>query len=201
MNLKTTYTILAPFYDRFVQPALGHARQKSLERLGDEEGASILLAGIGSGLDIPLLPRNAHYTGIDITPAMLKKAKLLAEQHNLDIKLTEGSVIDLPYDDHAFDIIIMHLILAVVPEPVRTLQEALRTLKPSGRILIMDKFLRPGQIAPLRRMFNPLISRIATSINLVFEEVVAQCPNARVTHDNPVLAGGWFRLIEVQLCH
>ncbi|MFU8779343.1 MAG: hypothetical protein ACNA7M_17030, partial [Roseovarius sp.] len=89
----------------------------------------------------------------------------------------------------------LHLILAVVPDPSRALTEAVRVARPGARLLILDKFLRPGQRAPLRRMINPVLSRLATRTDVVFEDLLAQHRNLRVIEDTPALAGGWFRHI------
>ena len=198
MSLRHSYTLLAPLYDLVVRRATDTLRKRSLQRLGDVTGQTILVAGIGSGLDIPLLPGGAHYIGVDITPAMLRRAR---HQHGASpVVLHAGDVMALPYPDQSFDTIIMHLILAVVPHPEKALAEAVRVLKPGGHILILDKFLRRGQRAPLRRWLSPLLGQIATRTDVVFEEVLAASqstaqPQLDVVSDTPVLAHGWFRNI------
>jgi ubiquinone/menaquinone biosynthesis C-methylase UbiE len=92
----------------------------------------------------------------------------------------------------------MHLILAVVPDPVAALQEAQRVLKPHGKILILDKFLHPNKRAPLRRLLNPMISRIATRTDVVFEEILRECKELEVLENTPSMLGGWFRHITLQ---
>ncbi len=101
----------------------------------------------------------------------------------------------LPFADASFDAAVLHLILAVVPNPVACLVETARVLRPGGYILLLDKFLRPGQRAPLRRLVNGLSRRVATRLDVVFEEVLAGCPHLRADLDEPALAGGWFRRI------
>jgi ubiquinone/menaquinone biosynthesis C-methylase UbiE len=198
MALKHSYTIIAPFYDLAVSAATHHVRKTSIEQLKQytRAGDTLLLSGIGTGLDIPHLPADRHYTGIDITPAMLKKAQRYTDK--IDIDLQEGDVMDLPFDDESFDAIVMHLILAVVPNPSRALQEAQRVVKNQGYIFILDKFLRRGQQAPLRRLINPMIRHIATQTNVVFEELLERCPSLKVIKDEPALAAGWFRRIVLQ---
>jgi ubiquinone/menaquinone biosynthesis C-methylase UbiE len=99
----------------------------------------------------------------------------------------------LPYLDEYFDAVIMHFILAVVPLSQNALDEATRVLKPHGNILILDKFLRPKQRAPVRRLLSPVISKIATRTDVVFENL--EHPTLTVVSDMPVLMGGWFRQI------
>lgn len=192
--LKYSYTLLAPIYDAIVSRATYPMRQQSLAHLGNIKEHTVLLAGVGSGLDIPLLPDDAIYTGIDLTPAMLNRA----HRYNKPLKLEQGNVMQLPYNDNQFDIVIMHLILAVVPEPLRALHEASRVVKPGGRILILDKFLKPGQLAIARRLLNLVIQHIATRTDVVFEELLEQCPELTKTRDDATGLSSWFRCIELK---
>ena len=202
MALKHSYTLLAPVYDSLVSGPLDAYREKSLSRLKDTENKRILINGIGSGLDIPYLPDDASYVGTDITPAMLERAKKRASIDNressLDISFQVADSQDLPFEDKSFDIVVMHLILAVVPDPVLALQEANRVLRPGGNIFIFDKFIRPGQLAIVRRLLSTFIRHIATRTDVVFEDVLSSCPKLEITSDEPALAKGWFRLIELK---
>lgn len=202
MALKHSYTVLAPIYDSLVSGPLDFYREKSLSRITDTENKQILIDGIGSGLYIPFLPTDACYVGTDITPAMLRRAEKRASQYStdksLDISFQVADSQALPFEDESFDIIIMHLILAVVPNPVLALQEASRVLKPSGKIFLFDKFIRPGQLAITRRLLSFFIRHIATRTDVVFEKVLKSCPLLDIIQDEPALAKGWFRLIELE---
>jgi ubiquinone/menaquinone biosynthesis C-methylase UbiE len=198
MSLRHSYTFFAPIYDAMIAGASRPWRNRSLERLKAATDTDVLITGIGTGLDIEHLPHGPRYTGIDLTPAMLKKAHQRAEQSHHEIELHEGDVMNLPFEDARFDHVVMHLILAVVPEPHLALKEASRVVRPGGDILILDKFLRPGQIAPVRRLINPFISRLATRTNVVFEELIQGCPELECVDDQPVMRGGWFRYITLR---
>lgn len=195
MELRRSYTVFAPFYDVALASVTAAARRTSLGFLGSVTHQAILVAGIGTGLDIPMLPKGAFYIGQDITPAMLRKAAHRAREAGLDMHLDIADVMHLPYANASFDAVVMHLIMAVVAHPEQALAEAARVLKPGGRVLIFDKFLRPGQRAPLRRLLSPLLQRVATRTDVVFEDALASCPGLTVEHDLPALAGGWFRYI------
>ena len=202
MALKHSYTLLAPVYDRLVSGPFDAYREKSLSRLKQTENKRILINGIGSGLDIPYLPDDASYVGTDITPAMLERARKRASIDNressLDISFQVADSQDLPFEDNSFDIVVMHLILAVVPDPVLALQEANRVLRQGGNIFIFDKFIRPGQLAIVRRLLSIFIRHIATRTDVVFEDVLRSCPKLEITSDEAALAKGWFRLIELK---
>ena len=196
--LRFSYTLLAPIYDSIVARPTQHCRQASLQNLSDYTGRSVLINGIGSGLDIPFLPAGPIYTGNDLTPAMLRRAQKLADTHKTQITLHQADVMKLPYSTASFDAVVMHLILAVVPQPIKALQESARVLKPGGKIFIFDKFLRPDEHAFLRRAINPFIRHIATRTDVVFETLLTQCKDLELLSNNAAMFGGWFRMIQLQ---
>ncbi|MBI3938569.1 MAG: methyltransferase domain-containing protein [Betaproteobacteria bacterium] len=196
MSLKATYTLLAPFYDLVVRHALDNARRASLAQLPREGGATVFINGIGTGLDIPYLPPGHRYVGLDLTRSMLERARCRVS--GADLVITQGDSLKLPFKDACFNHAALHLILAVVPEPTQALAETARVVTRGGLVLVLDKFLRPGQRAPLRRLLNPIARRIATRLDVVFEEVLARVPGLALESDQPALAGGWFRIIRLR---
>ncbi len=196
MSLRLSYTLLAPFYDLVVGPAFRAARRRSLAALPRGGSGMVLLNGVGTGLDLPLLPSGYRYVGLDLTRAML--AHCARRAASLDFVPVQGDSLALPFRDASFDHAVLHLILAVVPEAARALAETARVVRPGGNILVFDKFLRPGQRAPLRRLLNPLAARVATRLDVVFEDLLPGVPAVRVLSDEPAAAGGWFRLIRLE---
>ena len=195
MSLKTSYTLLAPFYDLAVERVLAGPRRRSIARLPQHGGLNVLINGIGTGLDLPLLPAAHHYVGLDLTCTMLERVR--PRRGQLALSLVQGDSQRLPFRSASFDIALLHLILAIVPDPVAALRETARVLKPGGRVLLLDKFLRARQCAPLRRALSPLAARIATRLDVVFEEVLAAVAELKLVGDEPALARGWFRSIEL----
>jgi len=195
LSLKNSYTLIAPFYDAAISWATQAVRKHSLSALPQAPGR-VLLAGVGTGLDLPHLPPQHHYVGLDLTHAMLRRA--LPQARHVDFTATQGDAQNLPFTSESFDIAVLHLILAVVPEPARCFAEIERVLRPGGAVLVFDKFLRHGQGAPLRRLANPFVRRIATRLDVVFEPLLQAAPDLHVEHDQPALAGGWFRMIRLR---
>src|ERR1035437_8003294 len=189
--LRMSYNLIAPVYDLVIERPMREARTQSLRALPTDTAGKVLLSGIGTGLDLPLLPTLHHYTALDFNAAMLSRARLRGAGLQVDWVL--GDSMALPFADGHFDHVVLHLITAVVPEPQCCLSEAARVLKPGGTIILFDKFLRLGQTAPLRRLLTPLSRRIATRMDVVFEEVLSVVPQLEVVSDVPLLAGGWFR--------
>ena len=197
MSLKTSYRFIAPFYDAFLERGIAaNIRRRSLARLPQQHAARVLISGAGTGLDFPFLPPQHDYVALDLTRAMLAQAK--PRMRGLQMQLMRGDCMALPFASHSFDYVVLHLIVSVVPQPQHCLAEAARVLKPGGRILLFDKFLKRGQLALLRRALNPFVAQVATRLDVVFEDVLEAVPGLRILADEPVLARGWFRLIELQ---
>ncbi|HMC12820.1 MAG TPA: class I SAM-dependent methyltransferase, partial [Gallionellaceae bacterium] len=154
------------------------------------------LSGAGTGLDFPFLPPQHNYVALDLTAAMQARSRDRARGLRLEWVL--GDSMALPFADESFNCVVLHLILAVVPQPQHCLAEAARVLKPDGRILIFDKFLRRGQLALLRRLLSPLAAQVATRLDVIFEDVLQTVPQLHLLSDEPALGNGWFRLIELK---
>lgn len=195
MSLRGSYTLIAPFYDAAIAAATRSARARSAAWLQTQPPMRVLVSGIGTGLDLPHLPPQHRYVGLDLTAAMLARSVTRAEGHHY--RAVQGDAMRLPFRDASFDAAILHLILAVVPEPPHCLAETLRVVRPGGRVLIFDKFLKRGERALLRRLANPFSRRLATRLDVVFEDVLAGMPNVGIEEDNPALAAGWFRCIRL----
>ncbi len=195
MSLKHSYTLVAPFYDAFLTAATRGARKRSLAALVGGPPRDVLLLGVGTGLDLPHLPAHHRYVGIDLTAAMLVRARPRAA--GLHFAPLRGDVQRLPFHNASFDSIVLHLILAVVPQPSLCLAEAARVLKPGGQLLVFDKFLRRGE-AGWKRLLNPLTRHVATRLDVVFEDVLETVGGLDLKSNEGALASGWFRLIRLQ---
>ncbi|SEP08312.1 class I SAM-dependent methyltransferase [Nitrosovibrio sp. Nv6] len=195
MSLRHSYTVIAPIYDALLAAAGTGVRAASLAQLPQQGDLNILISGIGSGLDLPYLPSCHRYIGLDLTAAMLSRVK--PRIGNLDVDLVQGDSMSLPFADVYFDHVVLHLILAIVPDATACLRETARVLKPGGSVLILDKFLKPGETAWLRRTLNLLSQHLVTRLDVVFEEVLASVPQLKLEADVPALASGWFRSIRL----
>ena len=199
--LRSSYSLIAPIYDLVIARSLHKARSHSLGSLSTDPAGEVLVSGVGTGLDLPLLPAMHHYTALDFNAAMLSRGKardVELQSKGIKVEWVLGDSMALPFLDEKFDHVVLHLILAIVPRPDLCLSEAARVLKPGGTIILLDKFLRPKKLALMRRALTPLSRRLATRMDVVFEDVLRKVPQLHLVSDMPLLAGGWFRGIVLQ---
>jgi ubiquinone/menaquinone biosynthesis C-methylase UbiE/DNA-binding transcriptional ArsR family regulator len=94
--------------------------------------------GCGTGqVSAWLAPFSERIIAVDSSKEMLKAARerLTGQRH---IELRQGPLEKLPIDNGELDVALLMLVLHHLPEPKRALAEAARTLKPGGRLLILD---------------------------------------------------------------
>lgn len=103
------------------------------------EGLRILDVGTGCGFFSVLLAKLGYQvTGIDLTPAMIEKAKIIAAERNVqaDFEVMDAEHPDFP--DGTFDVIVSRNLTWTMPHPAEAYGEWLRVLKPGGVLLNFD---------------------------------------------------------------
>jgi len=189
---RLRYTLYAPFYD--LLPGFTRERARSLELLGLRPGERVLVVGVGTGADLPLLPGDVDVLATDLTPAMLTRARRRAGPR-VELRVMDGQRLDLP--DSSFDAVVLHQVLAVAPDPARLLGEAARALRPGGRVAIFDKFLDDGPPGPpWRRLLRRAVDTVFTTSKESLEELLrrAACP-LRLERQERAAGRGPFRIV------
>jgi len=108
-----------------------------------EQGDNVVDVGAGAGLDSLIAARmvgpSGHVIGVDMTPAMLAKARQGAVAARLDhAEFREGTAEALPVDDSWADVVISNGVLNLMPDKHAGLAEMARVLRPGGRLQIGD---------------------------------------------------------------
>jgi ubiquinone/menaquinone biosynthesis C-methylase UbiE len=111
----------------------------------------------------------------------------------VDARVMDGQA--LTFTSESFDCVILHLIVAVIPDPIACMKEAVRVLRPGGRIAIFDKFLKEGSSPSLlRRVANVAANTLFSDLNRKCEDIFQSLP-LRVVHREPALLGGLFEIL------
>ena len=190
---QSVYPIYAPIYDRLLGTVMKKARQRSVDLLSLQPGDHLLIPGIGTGLDLAYISAGVQVTGTDISPAMLSEAKRKSYE---GLKLMEMDAQTLQFPDSSFDAVLLNLILSVVPDGKKCLQEAWRVLRPSGRIAIFDKFLPDhSRLTFSRGLLGGLIRQLGTDPNRRFGEMAKIIPEAIIVIDESAMLHGQYRVI------
>jgi ubiquinone/menaquinone biosynthesis C-methylase UbiE len=191
---RLRYSVWAPVYDAIVRAAgFDAARRMSIERLRLAPGDRVLVVGAGTGLDLDFLPSKVDVTAIDVTPAMLKHLERRAAGAGRSVTARIMDARTLAFPDSSFDAVVMHLILAVMPEPERGVREAVRILKPGGRIAVFDKFLLDAERPSLkRRLLNAIAKPLFSDLNRRLGPLI-NGTGLVIEHDEAVAFGGTYR--------
>jgi len=103
---------------------------------------TVLDVACGGGIVVcAFAPHVRHATGIDMTPAMLDRARRLAAEKEIDnVTWDQGDVGSLPYADGTFDVVVTRFSMHHFLDPVGVLREMARVCAPGGRVVVIDMY-------------------------------------------------------------
>ena len=129
-------------------------------------GETVLDLGSGGGIDCFLAAREVGPTGrvigVDMTPGMLERAR--ANRAKLDAANVEfrlGEIENLPVADASVDAVISNCVVNLSPEKPQVFREALRVLKPGGRLVVSDLVLTRALDPETRRNVDLYVGCVA----------------------------------------
>ncbi len=103
---------------------------------------AMLVVGVGTGLELELLPAELRVIGVDISAAMLDIARERVTRKGL--RQVKGlHVMDagaMEFADGQFDVALAPYVMSVVPNPARVLNEIWRVVRPGGQMVVMNHF-------------------------------------------------------------
>ncbi|MDH7799585.1 MULTISPECIES: metalloregulator ArsR/SmtB family transcription factor [unclassified Beijerinckia] len=122
-----------------------HVPEEQLEAairdiVGKQEIRSVLDLGTGTGRMLELLAARAERAvGVDLSTAMLAVARAGIDKAGFrNVQLRQGDIYALPVERDSYDLVLIHLVLHYLDDPLRALREAARTMRPGGRLIVVD---------------------------------------------------------------
>ena len=136
----------------------------------------MLEVGVGTGGNFPFYPPGSRVVGVDISPAMLARAKRRTHRSAASIELKEMDVAALHFPDCSFDAAVGIFLFCVLPDAgqVPALRELGRVVKPGGTIRLLN-YVRPhGALRrAIARLWQPCVSwAFAASFDRQTEEAI-----------------------------
>jgi SAM-dependent methyltransferase len=136
-------------------------------------GETVLDLGSGGGFDVFIAGRKVGPTGraigVDMTPAMLAKARKNTAQYrdttglnNVEFRL--GEIEHLPVADNSVDAIISNCVINLSPDKPQVWREMARVLKPGGRVAVSDMALLKPLPADVLKMVEALVGCVAGAV-------------------------------------
>src|SRR4051794_25470779 len=132
---------LARVPDATVESFAGVANHWALGRV--EPGSVVLDLGCGAGTDLLVAAQmtgtGGRVIGVDMTPAMLERARVSADELGLgNVELHESLIESLPLEDASVDVVISNGVIDLVPDKAAVFDEIDRVLRPGGRLQLAD---------------------------------------------------------------
>jgi phosphatidylethanolamine/phosphatidyl-N-methylethanolamine N-methyltransferase len=197
--IRTAYERYARSYDSWFGLISRPARRAAVAAVNAHPGERVLEVGVGTGLALPLYAPEKMITGIDLSRAMLSRARARAAALGLaNIEaLLEMDAQATSFEPGSFDVAVAMFVASVVPDPRALLAELRRVVRPGGSIFIVNHFAADaGPMWWAERAMAPASRLLGWHPDIRMEHVFApsELRAVKATEMRPL---GLFRLVEL----
>ena len=199
-TVTKTYARWAPVYDIVFGTVFERARQAAIAAT-NRVGGRVLDVGVGTGICLPYYSPATRVVGVDLSEAMLKKARKRVEElglrHVENLQLMDAERLDFP--DASFDVVVAQYVVNTVPNPEVALSEFARVLKPGGEIILINRVgAEEGARRTLEHLLTPVAQRLGWRSEFPwarFARWLDQTQDMQLIERRPVPPLGHFSLI------
>jgi len=177
-SIERVYTGYARVYNRIFGTIFQRSREAAIRDLNVQSGERVLEIGVGTGLCLPLYPRDCQITGIDLSDGMLDRARNLVRERRLsNVQLIRMDAGALEFPDGSFDTVVAAYVVTAVPDHRAVMSEAIRVCRPGGRIMLLNHFTNDKKlIAAFEKAISPLCKHIGFRTDLSVADVLDGWP-------------------------
>lgn len=174
-KVERVYSSYAGVYDQIFGKIFHEGRESAVRNLEIKSGERVLEVGVGTGLSLPLYPRDCAVVGIDLSTGMLAKAQRRVREYGLtNVELFQMDAGRMDFPDDSFDTVMAAYVVTAVPDYRSVVAEMIRVCRPSGRIIMLNHFTNGNKlIAAVEKVISPLCKHIGfrtdLSLNTVLE--------------------------------
>jgi len=157
-RVRAIYDRNARKYDR----DNGRSVREGRAWLAGQARGETLEVGCGTGRTLEFYPPDVRLTGIEISSGMLSIARERAASIGIAVDLRLGDARALPFPDASFDTVAFSFSLCTISEPDKAVGEAVRVLRPRGRLVALEHVRSPIAIVRfVERLVEPLTVRFS----------------------------------------
>lgn len=160
-QVEGAYARWAPVYDLVFGPVFKQGRASAVAA-AEKIGGRILEVGVGTGISLPSYSNENEIVAVDISDAMLDKARKRVSQLGLrHVTVERMDAEALAYADDSFDVVIAQYVITACPNPERALDELARVVRPGGEIIITTRVGAEGGVrASIEKTLMPVTQRL-----------------------------------------
>lgn len=152
----------------------------------------VLELGVGTGLNLAHYHQGVHVHAVEPDPHMLRRARERARDLPFPVELLQVGAEALPFQDASFDTVVATFVFCTIPDPAAAAAEALRVLKPGGRLLFAEHVLatQPGWAA-FQRAVDPAWQSVAGGCSLARDPVALLLQAGAIDLELRQRGSGW----------